>query len=79
MNIAIGGSTKNKTMAVSHMFLSDSAYARRAEKAARNRCYLTYGHCEKELRLTSDCEQTQYLGRVLGPSVCCATTIREQL
>ena len=37
MRIAVGGSVSRTIMAASHLFLFDSAYARKAEKAGRDR------------------------------------------
>ena len=49
-----GGRAKHIIMPASHLFLSDRAYARRAEKAGDHLASV-YGGCENRFERTTEC------------------------
>lgn len=68
---ATGGSAKRMMVAVNQMFLLDSAYARRAEKA-ENQCRSVKERYERRnaSRRTAECGHAQCPSDSLRPYVC---------
>ncbi len=75
MIITTCGNINSMIMVVNHIFLFDSAYARKAVKA-RNKCvWLVYEYCKKEIRHTTKGSYAQYVENGLGPYVCSTTIV----
>ena len=67
--ITIGGIAERTIRIASQTFLFDSAYARRAENAAK-RLALAHKRFEKELVVrTAECDRSQYPGNGLRPYI----------
>lgn len=73
MRIAVGGSAKRMITDANQMFLFDSAYARRAEKA-EPQFKLVYVCFRQEPGRTAERHQAQYLDTGLSPRIRDACT-----